>query len=134
MTRPRYDSHSTEFGLWLRNQPEIPSKTNGKQCPCFNASNIDYMWYEYRFKKTWMLLEEGRFGKEPRWAQSNLFKIIDSAINDSNYRGFHILRFEKTTPDDGKTWLDNKEINRNDLIEFLKYEKPHDWYKSYYWK
>jgi hypothetical protein len=115
MTRQRNDIHSTEFGLWLRNQPEIDS-ANG-----YVATNIDYLWASY-ISNEWMLIEEKRYNKQPSFAQKKLFEVINNACKpDKDYRGFHYLVFENTSPEDGRIFLDGKEINKLDLISFLEF-------------
>jgi len=114
MTRPRNDEHSTEFGLWLREQPEIRSALG------YVATNVDYMWRNYKTGE-WMLLEEKRYGGQPRRWQKRSFKILDEcAQSDHRYRGFHILIFEATNPEDGRMWLDGQEITRAELLAFLR--------------
>lgn len=116
MTRQRNDDKSTEFGLWLRHQEEIDSKRG------FIATNIDYMWRNYKLKK-WLYLEEKRYGYDVKFPQTEMFKIADvAASNDINYCGFHKLIFENTNPEDGCMWLDDKEITREELIKFLRFE------------
>lgn len=114
MTRQRYDKHSTEFGLWLRNQSEIDSKLG------FVATNIDYIWENYK-SGYWMLLEEKRFMGEPSYAQKKQFKKLYHNIKKDNlFKGFHFVQFENTSPEDGKIYLDRKEISKERLIYFLK--------------
>lgn len=126
MTMQRRDNHSTEFGLWLRQQPEIDSR-NG-----YRATNIDYWWGSY-ITNIWMYLEEKRYGWVPSNAQTASFMEIDSAARSKqNYRGFHLVVFENTCPDDGRIWLDGNHIDRADLIEFLQFLKPQNWYESYF--
>ena len=120
MTRKRYDNHSTEFGLWLREQKEIDSKLG------YTTSNIDFMWFNYK-NKMWMIIEEKRYGSQIRYAQKQIFNTINNAINDPNYKGFYILIFENTNPDDGKIWLgklnkDMKEIDKIYLLRFLQFK------------
>ena len=118
MTVKRRDNHSTEFGLWLREQPEIDSNLG------YLATNIDYVWYNYKTKK-WMFIEEKRYGYKPKSWQRSIFKLIHQSIKSLTYCGFHLLVFENSNPDDGKIWLDNKEITKEDLITFLKdFNKP----------
>lgn len=113
MTRQRNDNHSTEFGLWLRKQSEIDSNLG------FTATNIDYVWRNYKTNK-WMYLEEKRFGRELTFTQKQTFAMLDNAArNDPHYCGFHTLVFEYTSPDDGKIWMDGMEINKQKLITFL---------------
>lgn len=118
MTRKRNDSHSTEFGLWLREQAEIDSRLG------FVATNIDFVWSNYKTGQ-WMLLEEKRFNKRPTYCQRKLFEILDCAIGDDpTYYGFHIIIFEKTSPTDGKIWIDGNEVDRHRLIQFLLFADP----------
>ncbi len=115
MTTQRRDDHSTEFGLWLRNQNEIDSGLG------FIATNIDYMWRNYKTGQ-WMFIEEKRYGKAPKYPQTAMFEVADNAArNDPNYKGFHYLIFEKTSPDDGLIRLDNQLISREQLILFLRF-------------
>lgn len=116
MTEQRHDNHSTEFGIWLREQKQIDSGLG------FVATNIDYLWRNYKSKK-WMLIEEKRFGRKPKFPQTGMFELLDNVCkNDNNYCGFHYLIFENTSPDDGKIFLDNIEINKDELIKFLRFE------------
>lgn len=116
MTAQRRDKHSTEFGLWLRQQNEIDSALG------FLATNIDYMWCNYK-TGAWMLIEEKRHGKLVRPWQRQLFKKLHEACkNAKDYKGFHLLAFENTSPEDGKIFLDRKEITKADLIKFLRFE------------
>lgn len=116
MTRERWDEHSTEFGLWLRKQNEIDS---GKG---YIATNIDYLWMNYKNQK-WMLIEEKRYNSDVKFPQTKMFDLIDKACkSDKNYQGFHVLKFEKTNPGDGRIYLNGKEVTRNELINFLRFD------------
>ena len=118
MTAQRRDDHSTEFGLWMRRQPEIDSKIG------YLATNIDYVWCSYKHPG-WILLEEKRHcAGVPNW-QSGIFQMLDAAArNDPNYRGFYVIRFENTSPEDGKVWLchgdDAKIVTKDELTAFLR--------------
>lgn len=123
MTVARRDTHSTEFGLWLRKQPEIDSSFG------FVATNLDYVWSNYKTRE-WMLIEEKRFNKQPHRWQLELFRRIESAIKQSPekqfFKGFHLLVFENTSPDDGKMWLDHCQISKPELLSFLRFENDGD--------
>ena len=126
MTQQRRDDKSTEFGLWLRQQKEIDSKLG------FVASNIDYFWSNYK-SGLWMLLEEKRYGRMLAYYQIQIYRTLDySGWRHKLYKGFHILVFENTSPDDGGIWLDGRCISSADLIEFLQFAKSDDWYVSYF--
>ncbi len=114
MTQQRRDNHSTEFGLWLRNQSSIDSSFG------YVATNIDYFWENWKTGK-WMLIEEKRYLSDVKFYQQRIFKILDEcAKGQQGYQGFHILKFENSSPDDGKIYLDDREITKEELLEFLE--------------
>lgn len=114
MTRQRYDEHSTEFGLWLREQAILESSLG------FVATNLDYIWNNYKTGQ-WMLIEEKRHGGTVTFSQNRIFQLIDKAcMGAEGYCGLHIIRFEKTSPSDGRIWLDGKEVSCQRLLEFLE--------------
>lgn len=116
MTQKRNDLHSTEFGLWIREQKEIDSSLG------FIATNIDYVWRNYKTGK-WMFIEEKRYlSNVKRWQQEIFDLLTWCAKHHPKFYGFHILQFEKTSPVDGKIFLDGHEINKLYLIKFLKFE------------
>ena len=114
MTRQRNDEHSTEFGIWLRNQAVIDSKLG------YVTTNIDYLWQNYK-TGDWMLMEEKRYGAKLTYSQTKLFQLLNEAcLMNNRYRGFHTIVFEHTSPDDGRMWLDDKEVTSAELLLFLK--------------
>lgn len=126
MTQQRRDNHSTEFGLWLRKQREIDSN-NG-----YTTTNVDYVWHDYK-RNLWMYIEEKRYGYMPKPTQISIFKMLDlGARNMKNYRGFHLLVFIETCPDDGGIILDGSEITRGQLINFLQFNAPPESYQSHF--
>ena len=122
MTRPRYDKHSTEFGLWLRRQTEIDSALG------YVTSNIDYLWQNYkRVENGWLLLEEKRHDADLTYSQRKLFVLLNAACqHDPAYRGFYVVKFENTSPDDGRIWIEQlgshsrEEVSSTELLGFLK--------------
>lgn len=113
MTRRRFDDHSTEFGLWLRGVPELDSGDG------FLATNLDYIWMNYKTGQ-WMLIEEKRYmAKMKRW-QKGVFKALhESSKSDPNYCGFAFIQFEKTSPEDGAVYWNSKQISREELVRRL---------------
>jgi len=122
-TQQRRDGHSTEFGLWLRKQPELDSYKG------YNTSNVDFMWMNERLLQ-WLFLEEKRWLAKIPPAQRRIFEKLDQSISCSDYLGFHVIIFENTDTDDGRMILDGREIERKDLIDFLTFEKSIDWYDT----
>jgi len=116
MTKQRRDEHSTEFGLWLRAQPEIDSRLG------FVASNLDYIWRNYKTGR-WMLIEEKRHNASVKRWQRDLFDLLDKVARlDPDYCGFHVVRFANTSPDDGEIFLDGEEVTPRQLVSFLLFE------------
>lgn len=126
MTKRRYDEHSTEFGLWLRNKApdnvtilRIPDPIDSELG--FITTNLDYIWGNYETDK-WMLMEEKRHGGSIEFYQQGLFNKIDKLCQQDNlYYGFHKLVFENTNPEDGKMWLDEQPITKEQLLDFLRF-------------
>ena len=123
MTKKRNDAHSTEFGLWLREQPEIDSRIG------FVATNLDYIWHNYK-TGDWMLIEEKRgynkfIPKVKRW-QRGIFNLLHkAALNDNSYRGFYFIAFANTSPDDGDIYINNQKASTQDLINLLKFDSEY---------
>lgn len=115
MTRQRNDTHSTEFGLWLRNQKSLDQKHG------YLATNLDYIWGNYN-KLKWMMIEEKRWMAPLRQSQKDLIEVLDQCCKkDPMYEGFHLLQFERTSPDDGRIFWDEKEISREELLQLLSF-------------
>lgn len=116
MTRKRIDNHSTEFGLWLRDQPSLQQRLG------YLATNLDFIWGNYN-KQKWMLIEEKRYGSGLRQAQLDLIEMVDKCCKaDPRYQGFHLLQFENTSPLDGGIFWDGKKVTIGQLIKILEFE------------
>ena len=124
LTTQRIDKHSTEYGLWTRGQlPGQKTKVSVLDSSVgFVASNIDFVWRNYKTNE-WMLIEEKRYGCQPKPFQYVIYKILDSfSKEDIFYKGFHLLIFEKTNPEDGKMTLNHEPISPNQLVKFLQFK------------
>ena len=52
----------------------------------------------------------------------NIHKWIKKGIDKNwTFLGFHLIQFENTQFDNGKCFLDNKEISEENLIKFLTF-------------
>ena len=106
-----YDT--TEFSGWLRKQEQIDSKIG------FITSDIDYVWNNYNTGK-WCFIEEKRYMAKPEFPQRKIFKMLNKVAKcDPNYRGFHLIQFERTSPEDGNVYIDNKLVSKEQLIDWL---------------
>ena len=115
MTKQRKDEHGTEFSIWVRKQPEIDSKLG------YVATDLDYVWHNYKTGE-WMLIEEKRHDSSPTYSQRCILKLLHNACKHApKYRGLHLIVFENTSPDDGRIYLDKKEITREQLLQFLMF-------------
>ena len=116
MTKQRNDEHSTEFGIWLRKQKDIDSSLG------FVTTNIDYFWKNYKTNQ-YMLIEEKRYmARVARFQHYILQQLHDAFKSDKNYHGMHLLQFEHTDPEDGRIYLDQKEITKKQLMDFLSFK------------
>ncbi len=112
-------SMATPFSDWLRSRAELGSSFG------YTATNIDYVWSNYKTGR-WMMLEEKRHGGGLSYAQSSIFlKMDELAKNSPNYNGFWILVFEKSSPEDGSIWLSRlsgqgRLVSKQELIKFLE--------------
>jgi hypothetical protein len=127
MTRQQNDlreGSSTEYSKWLRNEPQLDSSKG------FVTTNLDYIWSNYKTGR-WMLIEEKRYKSTMTYAQIQQFKKLHAvAKQDDRYYGFHLIQFENTSPEDGKMWLDGKEITKEEHIKFLEFKADVEFYKS----
>jgi protoporphyrinogen oxidase len=124
MTKKRKDEHSTEFGLWIREQDSVDSYKG------YRNYNLDVIWWKKKgFEKQpemWMLIEEKRHMAECSKDQALTYTWLHNKIkllNDETYKGIHLLQFEKTNPEDGKIYWDRKEVTKEQLIEILQFKK-----------
>jgi len=116
MTRRRNDTHSTEFGLWLREQKAIASNLG------YVATNLDYIWSNYKTGE-WMLIEEKRYNAEMTFAQKQQFKQLDDVCQICNdYNGFYLIVFENTSPSDGLITINHEAVTECELLEFLRFD------------
>ncbi len=111
-------TRSLVFSGWIRK--ELPDSSTG-----FAVSDLDFVLWNWKHKKI-MFLEiktrQSKPGKGQRMMWSLIHKwIIKGISSDWTYYGFHLIVFEKTNFEDGKCFLDNKEISEQDLIKFLSF-------------
>lgn len=117
MTQERRSGRDTEFGVWLRAHPELDSKLG------FVATNVDYIWENYKTGE-WMIIEEKRNMKRPKFYQERIFnRLAECCKHDKKFCGFHILIFERSNPEDGRIYWDDKEITKEELIKILRFDK-----------
>lgn len=117
---------STPFSLWLRG---LPAPFDSRR---FSNQNLDYVWHNY--VESWMItIEEKRFAGETSSAQQDTHQSVAQLLKHGSgepcatmrgwrpveYRGHYLIRFEKTTPDDGWIEINRERCTRDDLLTLL---------------
>jgi hypothetical protein len=52
-----------------------------------------------------------------------LQRLNAACKDDPTYCGLHIIQFENTNPEDGKTFWNGDEISRDEMIAILKFRR-----------
>jgi len=78
-----------------------------------------------------MLVEEKTRGGRLHYGQQQTFKLLDNIVrwacshpqSKTKYRGFHVVRFAGTTPENSN-WIeiDGKRVTRDQVVEFMNLE------------
>jgi hypothetical protein len=131
VTRQRYDDHSTPFGLWLRRQRVLDSRTIG-----LDAENLDYIFFYFK-NGYLMLLGEKRFGGHQTAAQKDTHNLINQmlayagessqrfntmrGLRPIKYAGYHVIVFSDSDPDDSQ-WIrwDGGLVTKEELTQKLR--------------
>lgn len=128
---PRY---ITPFGRWLHVQKEI----DATECH-INIQNVDYVFHREAADGTihMMFVEEKQYAKSPYRPQQRMISFVEQIISSANgkvfnvygqshklaFHGYHVLQFERTTPNDGKAYWDGAAISPPDLAFCLQLRK-----------
>jgi len=106
------------FSGWIRKK--LPDSITG-----FIVSDLDFIFENYKTKKIMLTEIKTRNSKLKLWQRilyENLDRWIKKGIdNDWQYLGFHTITFENTFFNDGKCFLDSKEISEQELILKLSF-------------
>ena len=75
-----------------------------------------------------MFIELKSYNAEVKPDQRLMLKLLDQWIKkgiteDWNFYGTHLITFEKSGFENGKCFLNNKEIKEKDLIDFLNFKR-----------
>lgn len=111
---------SLAFSKWIK--AKLPDTATG-----YIVENLDWIFHNYK-NKILLIAEEKTHGGQLRYAQSKLFMgIIEPALklwcehNDMIFLGFHTIRFENTSPADGKVFWDDETISEETLVDRLSW-------------
>ncbi len=133
-TRRRGDKGDTPFGKWLRFHLELDSRTYG-----LDIQNIDYTPFLYKIGGLLILEEKCKYITFPDFNQRDTHSVIDQMCRFASthpdfrakrliqgrpekitYRGYHLVQFENTSPDNGGIRLNGMPITKDTLILFLR--------------
>lgn len=114
------NNRSLKFSKWIREY--LPDSKTG-----FCVGNQDWIFFDYKNNKLMFCEEKTHMAKISTWFRLLIKNIIHPALLDYckkkqiDYRGYHLIQFEQESPDDGKIYLDYREINKQELIDFLSF-------------
>ena len=117
MTRPEITGiRDLTFSNWIRNN--LPDSSFG-----FMVTDLDFILYNYNTKRIMLLEIKTRNTNLKIW-QENIFNNLSRWINNGidkgwEYLGFNIIKFQNISFNDGKCYLNNKEISEIELKRFL---------------
>tara|TARA_R110000744_G_scaffold375175_1_gene488474 strand:+ start:216 stop:590 length:375 start_codon:yes stop_codon:yes gene_type:complete len=108
------------FSKWIRNKLE-DSHTG------FRCYDLDFILW-HKKNKNIMFIELKSYNAEVKPDQRLMLKLLDQWIKkgiteDWNFYGTHLITFEKSGFENGKCFLNNKEIKEKDLIDFLNFKR-----------
>jgi len=113
------------FSGWIRTNCK-DSKGSGK----LTVTDLDFIFRDYGSNKIQLIESKIKKGSM-NYGQSKTFEVLDKIIiegckkNNIDYKGFHLVRFENFSPEDGKIfWVKNRvgieeQITKEELIRRL---------------
>ena len=120
---------ATPFSQWLR---ALSTETH-LDSRWIDNENLDYVWFAYR--EGWLILiEEKRYGSCQTAAQADTHNILDQLLRAASgtqcntlrgqrlidYRGYYVVVFSATTPDDSEWITINGQLaSVDDLLKLL---------------
>lgn len=113
-----------EFSQWIRD--ELPSSKTA-----FMVSDLDFILWNYRSKRMMFIevktnshdvfkFQRIMFTQMAKWIQRG----IDQYRDGWSFLGYHEIVFERKNFQDGKCWLNKREVTEQQLIEFLSLTQP----------
>lgn len=107
------------FSGWIRNN--LPDSSVG-----YGVSDLDFIICNWKEKKIMFVEVKTNNGSLTYFQKSlytDLHRWIKNGIdNEWKYYGFNLIVFEHSSFDDGKCFLNNREINETDLINYLSFK------------
>ena len=119
MTRQEFtNERSLEFSRWIRKY--LPDSMTG-----FCVGNLDWILWNWKKKVLMIVEEKTHLGKVNVWHDRLMKEVFCPALqdfcikNNIEFKGYHVIKFENTSPEDGKIYLDGIEIDKDILISLF---------------
>jgi hypothetical protein len=111
--------HDMFFSRWIR--ANLKDSYKGYRC-----YDIDFVLWDKK-KKQLRIIELKSFNKELKPDHKLMLQLFHTQFAKGmdkgwQYKGLHLITFEKNTFDEGKVYLNKKEINESELIHFLNFD------------
>lgn len=142
MTERRRDGGDTPFGAWIRSKSKLNSRHG------YDVEDIDrihtrqYIYHQY-LRGQIMLLEEKQHNRSLTQPQRDTMSVLNQALkhgfSDPNFRcrrlfegrpdkytyfGYHHIRFENTSPTDGRIFIDDHFlVTEEELLCFMQFDE-----------
>jgi hypothetical protein len=109
---------SLEFSRWIRKH--LPDSSTG-----YMVGNLDWILWNYKTRRLILLEEKTHGAQVAPWFSRMMREVFAPALksycdkNGIEFKGFHVITFQNTSPQDGIIKLDGTEISEEDLIVLL---------------
>jgi len=142
--RPSYANYGVNnpFNLWLHKKG-IEGVLDSKQLS-LSVVDIDLVISRRIGRRQyWMICEFKLLGDDISYAQSQILKMLQAAIKpiieinvwgqicQCVFCGVHVIRANRRDIEQAtEIWIDNRKVTHDDLLRFVKFEAPWDWYSN----
>jgi len=139
-TQQKKFSTKSEFSDWIR---QFGVKDSPRYRPLLDTWNeYGHRVYDVDFiiwnkpSGRYFFLEEKTNDARMKHDQALLYFKLDTILSQADplFLGFHFLRFENTTPDNGLIFLDEKMVDVETLLQFIEMQQPIGMYRSWFQK
>lgn len=106
------------FSNWIRNC--LPDSSNG-----YMVTDQDWIFWDFKRRKLLLAEEKTYMAEIAPWFYNFICNVLNPALaqfcdgNHIDYRGYHLIQFENTSPKDGRIYLDKLEVTPKELRDTL---------------
>jgi hypothetical protein len=119
VTRPEITGkRSLEFSSWIKKR--LPDSSTG-----YMVGNLDWIFWNYKTRRLILLEEKTHGAQVAPWFSRMMREVFAPALQTFcdkegiEFKGFHVITFQNSSPSDGTIRIDGTEISEEDLIVFL---------------